>query len=188
MKKIIVIIVTLVLSAVTARAAGFLTLGYDYAFIGQNNLLSSGSSRVSYFNIEGGYLFDCGISASLKYDHLGMEDFEYAGQNAKAVAVIPSAGTGYALKFMDDNLLWWINVYAGYAASVRYRQGTNDYKTSGFAPSFSTAVYWRVKGQFYAGVEAGYRYLKVNYSGLAGNPALDLSGTICGISLKHIFE
>lgn len=188
MKKILIAVFFMALAAAGARAGSFLTLNYNYTFTGENPLLSSTGARTPYLNGEGGWLFDWNMSASFKYDHITMEDFEYAGNNARVVAVIPALGLGYAAKFWDDRLLLWLNAYAGYAVSVRYRLDAADHKANTFSPSLSAAIYYNVKGQFYAGLETGYRFLKVKYTDLAGEPELDLSGIFCGVSLKHIFE
>lgn len=187
MKRIIWGFAIVLVFTVCAGAEGFLTLGYDYGFLGKNDLLESAGARVGYFNLDLGHVFDNGIAVSLKYDHINLEDFEYAGSNARVIAVIPSIGAGYVIKFLEGNLQWWNTLNAGYAVSVRYRLGITDHKASGFAPSFTTSVYYRLKGSFFAGVDLGYRYLKVKYADIAGEPEFDLSGPYCGISVKHIF-
>ena len=188
MKKFILAVLVVLVFAACAAANGFLTLGYDYGFFGKNDMLGSKGSRAGYFNLDGGNLFDNGISVALKYDHLDMEDYSCNSENAKVVAVIPSLGVGYAVKFMDDKMLWWTALNAGYAVSVRYRLNVTDYRAMGFAPSVTTSVYYRMGKMFFLGVDLGYRYLKVTYDDIAGKPALDLSGVFCGISIKHIFE
>lgn len=170
-----------------ASASGFLTLGYDYAFLGKNDLLASGSASVPYFNFDLGHMWEPGISVAFKYDHLNLEDFVVSGQNARVVAVITSISLGYAVKVINENFYWWSSLNAGYAVSARLRLGITDHKAGGFAPSVTTALYYKLIGKFYAGLEAGYRYVKVNYSDIAGSPELDLGGFFLGISLKHIF-
>jgi hypothetical protein len=187
-KGILAALAAVLIFSQALRANAFLTLGYDYSFTGANSLLSVDNARTSYMNGDAGWVFDCGVSASFKYDHISMEDFSYNSENAKAVAVIPAIGLGWETKFWEDRLMFWANAYAGYAVSVRYRLGVTDHKAGGFSPSFSAGLYYNVKGQFFAGVEAGYRMLKVSYGDLAGEPALDLSGPFGGISFKHVFS
>jgi hypothetical protein len=188
MKKVILTGVFVLAVAAAALAGGFFTIGYDYAMFGKNDMLSSDSSRTGYFNLDAGNLWDSGISLAFKYDHIDLEDINVSGQNAKVVAVAPSISAGYAMKVINENFLWWSSINAGYAVSVRYRLNVTDYRASGFTPSLTTALYYKLTGKSYAGIEAGYRYLKVNYTGIAGNPGLDLSGIFAGISFKHIFE
>jgi hypothetical protein len=188
MKRILTVAFLMLILAATACAGGFFTLGYDYAMFGKNDLLASESSRTGYFNLDIGHMWDPGISAAFKYDHIGLDDINASGQNARVVAVIPSISAGYAIKVINESFLWWSSINVGYAVSVRYRLGVTDYKAAGFAPSLTTALYYKLTAKFYAGIEAGYRYLKVNYSDISGGPQLDLSGIFAGISLKHIFE
>ena len=192
MKKCLMAVFAVLVFAAYAGANGFLTLGYDYGIFGKNDMLGTASSQTGYFNLDGGYLFDNGLSVSFKYDHIDMEDFSVIdaslnSQNVKVVAVVPSLGVGYTVKFMDGNLLWWSTLNAGYAVSVRYRLNVTDYHAMGFAPSVTTALYYKLGKTVYGGVDLGYRYLKVTYDDFPGK-TLDLSGMFCGISIKHIFE
>ena len=187
MKKIL-ISVLLVLSFTGLSFAGtYLNLGADYSFIPNNDLFGSGALKISYFNGSLGYAWDFGLVGGLRYDHFGVDDQVSLMQNARFVSAIPAVELGYNIRFMDEKLIWWSVFRFGYAVSARYRLGVTDYKATAFVPAVSTAVLYQLHGQFYAGIEVGYRYFDVIYPELGGKH-LNLSGMFTGITLMHLFK
>jgi hypothetical protein len=182
----------LVLAVVSGSfAGGYLTLGGDSAFLTNNYLFGSGASTVTYFNGAIGMTFDSGFIAGLRYDHIGIEDQSYSSvtgsTNARFVGAVPGLELGYFLKCMDNKLLWWSTARFSYAMSARYRRDVFNYKGTAFVPAVSTALYYQLKNQFYAGLEVGYRYFTVKYAAPINNE-LNLGGMFVGISLIHLFN
>lgn len=186
MKKILLIIAFLTCGS-SVFAEGFITLGYDSEVLGRNSMLDSSSGSSSYFDGDIGYLWDTGFSLAFKYDHMGMDDYNFGGKNALVVAVISSAGPGYSVKFMDGKLIWQTTALLGYAVEVRYRLNVTDYRTDGIAPSLTTALYYQFDDRFGAGIDAGYRYLIAKY-GDPINASLDLRGIFMGLELKYMIK
>ena len=190
MKRIIILAALFMALASGVFAGHYLNLGGDYSYYTNNYLFGSGASKVTYFNGSVGYVWDFGLIAGLRYDHIGIEDQLYANgslsENARFVGAVPALELGYCYKFMEDKLLWWNTARFGYAVSARYRRDVFDYKATAFVPAISTSVLYRLKGQFYAGLEIGYRYFDVKYKEY-NNAELNLSGMFVGISLIHLF-
>ncbi len=183
MKKIFLFVGLMCLTSFLS-AGSFWTLNYNYSGLGNSALLSV--DKLSYLSGDIGYIFEPGLTAALRYDHLGIEDNEVDGQNVRVIAAIPSIGLGYVAKCMNEKILWWSEIRPGYAVSARYRKGITDYKSSGFAFALATAVYYHFNGVFYAGLEIGYRYLLTAPVGL--NEKLNLSGMFFGLSFKHSYD
>jgi hypothetical protein len=186
MKKIILIAAVLMCLTTFAGAALFVSAGGDDMMLGKNDLLGKDGANATVYTGSIGWAFDSGFTAAMLYDHLDMEDYIVNVQNARVIAPIPSLGLGYRAGFENNKYLWWTTAGAGFAP-VRYRLNVTDYRSSAFAPSIRTAGYYRIDGQFYAGIEAGYRYLKTNFSDIPGKE-LDLSGLFAGISLMFVLE
>jgi hypothetical protein len=168
-------------------AGPFLTLGYDWEFYNPNANYNPQTDYVSYINADAGYLFDFGLQLGFRYDHMQFKDYAVNDQNASVLAVVPSIIIGYAHKFLDNRLLLSVNAIPGYAVSIRYRYNTTDYRTGSFVIAGSAALYYQVFGKFYAGIDAGYRYiLPANYV-QPFNFSLNLGGPFVGITLKHLF-
>ena len=187
MKKLLIFILLVLSFAGFSFAGTYLNLGADYAFIPNNALFDSGAEKVSYFNGSVGYAWDFGLLTGLRYDHFGVEDQIAAVRNVRFVSAIPALELGYNMKFLEDKLLWWSVIRLGYAVSARLRDNVTDYKATAFVPAISTAALYRIHGQFYAGIEVGYRYFDVKYEEL-GNAHLNLSGMFTGLTLIHLFN
>lgn len=186
MKRIFILLFFVCSQTAFVFGGVFWSLGYGYQNINAGSLLGEAHGNVPFFSVDAGYRFDSGLITEFRYDHIAMEDYQYAGENAKAVAVITSITAGWTWFVLDDRLLISAAFSPGYAVSVRYRRGITDFKTS--APVFTAAagVYYnnRSGGAFYYGLEAGYRYLTAEYDALGGQ-GLNLSGLFLTVTLKH---
>ncbi len=186
-KKIIISAAIIFLFSTSSFAGVFFTLGYEWQFIDPNTGYNPKIDYISYINGDAGYLFDFGLQIGFRYDHMQFRDYAVNDQNASVLAVIPSILIGYAVKFLDDKLLLSINAIPGYAVSIRYRYNITDYRSSAFVIAGNAALYYRVFGKFYAGIDVGYRYIfPANYSSPAAF-SLALGGPYVGLSLKHLF-
>jgi len=186
MKKTVLITAVMCLFSSLAAAAPFLTLGGDCEMFGKNTMLDVTSGCAPVYSVSAGWLWDSGFNLSLQYDRIDSEDYIVDMKNARITASVPGAGAGYAVKFDGSKWIWWTTGGLG-CAQVRYRYNITDYMADVFVPSISTALYYQVKGRFYAGFELGYRYLNAKYDDLAGSK-LDLSGMSAGLTIAHIFE
>jgi hypothetical protein len=186
-KRIFISASFVLLFIINSYAGAFLTLGYEWQFYDPNENYNPKTDYVSYINADAGYLFDFGLQIGLRYDHMQFKDYAVNNQNAVVLAVVPSIIIGYTHKFLDNKILLNINAIPGYAVSIRYRYGITDCRSSAFVMAGSAALYFQIYKKFYAGIDAGYRYiLPANYI-VPYTFSLTLGGPFVGISLKHLF-
>jgi hypothetical protein len=185
--KIFISLIFIFLLTVSSYAGAFFTLGYEWQFYEPNTNYNPQVDYVSYINADTGYLFDFGLQIGFRYDHMQFKDYAVNDQNAVVLAIVPSLFIGYAWKFLDERLLLTINAIPGYAVSIRYRYNIADYRSSAFVIAGNAGLYYKVYRKFYAGIDAGYRYiLPANYIA-PSTFSLTLGGPYVGISLKHLF-
>jgi|GEM_PF-3756878 len=161
------------------------TVGYDYASINKNDAFNSSSMKGPdlYFDIS--WVLDNGLFAGLRYDHIGFDDVDVGGLNAKVVAPVPSVNLGWGTKLLEDKLAVSAALGCGYAF-VRYRLNVTDFKARAVSPYGLASVYYQVYGHFYAGLDIGYRVINAEFTDET-KTKLNLSGIFYGMGLKHIY-
>ncbi len=188
MKRTVLILFFVAAMSAIINAGLYLTLGYDQEMYGENKDFGIKSGRVAVPNGGLGWVWENGFSAGFAYNHLGIEDLDLSGHNMRIISPIPSVDLGYMVLFDEKKYMLWSTVSAGYGIA-RYRIDVNDEKGGGFEFAVKEAFLYQVKGQFYAGLEVGYRYYKAGFNYAPFDPGyIDLSGIFAGVQLTHVFE